>query len=85
MRKYRDQYINLGAEDLFTDNNKGTSPYLKTEKIEVIYTPSGITSLLGNLLKWTNDVHKPMRAYELMPIDEKRIILQWLKNNYLEN
>jgi len=36
IRTYRNQYLNYGSESLITDNNKGTSPKLTTEQIDLL-------------------------------------------------
>jgi transposase len=36
IRTYRNQYLNYGAESLITDSNKGTSPKLTNEQIDLL-------------------------------------------------
>ena len=36
VRKYRDQYLSQGATSLLSDNNKGTSPFLKSEQLGLL-------------------------------------------------
>jgi transposase len=36
IRKYRDQYLSQGATSLLSDNNKGTSPFLKSEQLGLL-------------------------------------------------
>jgi len=36
IRKYREQYLNLGAESLLQDNNRGRASYLNSKQLELL-------------------------------------------------